>query len=432
MDMSSMVDGTDCETNSFEINTSNSETFDACSEMSQFLTTLTSQLRGLRLNHNKTNTIYDLFLDFVTHFTCLNDRVLNSENGMSASESLSCISLFVRNAISEHRTKYKRQRKCEQSEAYARPQELAVGLRWDMVRDHETLNAHPKLVQCKYSHISIIDTLHSLFSRDDFRRAYFDSCDNNMQAPGVYTNFRSGSIFNSSEFFMSNPNAIQLQLATDDFEVCNPLGSKKTLHKITAFYFTIQNLPQKHLSKLNNIYVISLCNTDDLKTLYTDTNDVLRPIVEEISYLESKGMQIGDLSIKGTLSSMAFDNLGGNTTCGFIDGFRSNAPLCRVCECPRSENKHNFVEDELMHRNKEKYAAQIEKISNSTKVDYMDTCGVKNYCVLNDLAHFHITENISLDIMHDLNEGTIPLLLKNVFNFAISEKMMKETTPVAD
>lgn len=216
------IDEHHSEKNIFEIIGENSETFDACNDMKNFLTSLTSQISRLRLNHNKTNIIYELFTDFVTHLTCMNDRMVNSENGMNTSESLACASLFVRNTLSDCRTKYKRQKQFEKSETYALPQELAHGLRWDMVRDHNTLNAHPKLVQCKYSRIRIIDSLYSLFSREDFRRAYFESNDD-IQVPGVYTNFRSGSIFKSNEFFKANPNCIQLQIATDDFEVCNPL-----------------------------------------------------------------------------------------------------------------------------------------------------------------------------------------------------------------
>lgn len=197
---------------------------------------------------------------------------------------------------------------------------------------------------------------------------------------------------------------------------------------MTAFYLTIQNLPRKYLSKLDNIYLISLCNSDDLKTLFTDTNDVLRPLVEEISYLESNGIQVGDANIKGTLCSIAADNLGANTTLGFVDGFRSTAPICRICECPQAETKQSFVEDEAKLRNKEKYSAQIEKVSNSTKVNYMETCGVKSYCVLNDSKYFHITENICLDVLHNLNEGTIPFLMKNLFNFAISNNLLKENS----
>lgn len=133
------------------------------------------------------------------------------------------------------------------------------------------------------------------------------------------------------------------------------------------------------MSKLDNIILIALCNTDDLKTLYTDTSDVLHPMVDEIKYLETLGLQVGDITIKGTLCSTAFDKLGGNTTCGYVDGFRLKAPLCRVCECTSAETKHSFIENRGKFRNKSNYVAHIKRLKNSnTKVNYMETCGVKS------------------------------------------------------
>lgn len=122
-------------TDVFEFSAENSDTFESCNDMKKFLTVPTSQISRLRLNHNKTNIIYDLFSDFVTHLTCLNERMVSSENGMNVSESLSCASLFVRQTLSEYRTQYKRQKVCERSETYAQPQELAVGT-WYVITTH--------------------------------------------------------------------------------------------------------------------------------------------------------------------------------------------------------------------------------------------------------------------------------------------------------
>ena len=45
---------------------------------------------------------------------------------------------------------------------------------------------------------------------------------------------------------MHNDNGIfniQLQFYIDELEICNPLGSSKTLYKISAVYFTLLNFP---------------------------------------------------------------------------------------------------------------------------------------------------------------------------------------------
>lgn len=201
-------------------------------------------------------------MELVSKFSSFNKKLITSEKGLSAFESLDCSLVFVRNELSAMRTQYKRQKQFEKSGTYAQPQELAVGLRYDS--DHQSLNAHLEMVQCKYQHISLIETLRSVFARANFKNLFFNSSDE--QIPGVYSSFRSGSIYKNSEFFKTHPDSIQIQISTDDLEICNPLGSKRTLHKITVFYFTIQNVPHKYLSKLDNIYLITLCNSDDLRT----------------------------------------------------------------------------------------------------------------------------------------------------------------------
>lgn len=56
---------------------------------------------------------------------------------------------------------------------------------------------------------------------------------------------------------------IEIELYYDDFEVANPLGSKKTIYKIGAFYYTIKNLPNKFNSNTANVHLLALGHTTD-------------------------------------------------------------------------------------------------------------------------------------------------------------------------
>lgn len=56
----------------------------------------------------------------------------------------------------------------------------------------------------------------------------------------------------------------------------------------------------------------------------------------------------------------------------------------------------------------------------------MKTQGVRRYCVLNDLEYFHMFQNPTVDIMHDLNEGVIPFLMKHLFALCLSSKILTE------
>lgn len=86
-----------------------------------------------------------------------------------------------------------------------------------------------------------------------------------------------------------------------------------------------------------------------------------------------------------------------------------------------------MVEEDLwMLRTVLDYENSLELIARSTNVDYKQTKGVKRPCALNELKYFHTLQNKSVDIMHDLNEGAIPFLLKLVFSYCISQKIFNE------
>lgn len=184
-----------------------------------------------------------------------------------------------------------------------------------------------------------METLRSLFKNDDFIKIYLEhntSKDHTCEK-GKFRDFCCTETYQLNELFRNNPTALQIQLASDDFEICDPLQPKSNRHKICAIYFTIRNLPRKYLSKLNNIYLICLCNTDDIKTKRTDYNNIWRQVFQDIKYLETVGININDqLNIKGTITTVSFDNLGANTSLGFTGGFRATY-YCRKCECSREE-----------------------------------------------------------------------------------------------
>lgn len=293
-----------------------------------------------------------------------------------------------------------------------------------MVANKQKFNSAPHIVQCSFQYVSIIETIRSLFLRDDFLRAFNSSGDNHTCTSGEYSEYCCGSAFKNNTLFQSHPKSLKIQIATDDFEVCNPIGSKATLHKICAIYFVIRNMPR--LSNLMNINLICLCNSNDIRTQQTDFNNLWKIIVKEIKHIEEFGIDINDnLNVKGTLVSLSFDNLGANQSLGFFEAFNANY-YCRMCECSKEQCQTLCGENKDKRRTRESYDMHMNVIEMSTNVDSTTACGLKRYCALNDLHYFHILENQSVDIMHDLNEGVIPYLLKHLFAYCNSEKIIKE------
>lgn len=241
---------------------------------------------------------------------------------------------------------------------------------------------------------------------------------------GVYFDFCCGRVFKSIDFFKQNPFAIQIRLFTDDFETCDPLKSHVGVHKITAFYFQINNMPPNILSKTENIYLVALSDTHDAKNELADVDNVIETIVADIKMLESKGIVTQSNHIlKGALTCGQFDNLGGNNLYGFSGGFNANF-YCRLCSSKRDDCQQMIEEDLTSKRTINEYNATVSKIQSGKKLSLTQTKGIKKACVLNDLAHFHILKNTTVDLMHDVFEGCVGFLLEQFFNYCITQKIL--------
>lgn len=136
--------------------------------------------------------------------------------------------------------------------------------------------------------------------------------------------------------------------------------------------------------------------------------------------METVGINIsGGLNIKGSLTQLSFDNLGADTGLGFSGGFNSTY-YCRKCECTKKECQELTRENIEKKRTKDKYNEQILAIAESEKVELKKTKGIKYYCALSDCNFFHILDNPTVDVMHDINEGAIPFLIKSLFTHCIA------------
>lgn len=149
-------------------------------------------------------------------------------------------------------------------------------------------------------------------------------------------------------------------------------------------------------------------------------------VASEIKYLEEIGVKLVNGHIlKGTLVDLSGDNLGMNTSLCMTECFRLRY-YCRICTRSSDECLRATTDDLSKYRDIDHYEEMLQIISDSEKVDLKQTFGIKRYCMLNDLKHFHIFKNYNVDIMHDLCEGVVSFLLNNVFLHLLSKKVLKE------
>lgn len=126
-----------------------------------------------------------------------------------------------------------------------------------------------------------------------------------------------------------NKIVIPFTLYGDDFEINNPIGSRKCKNKIHAFYFTISCLPPEYASMLQNIFLIQIFKTVYSKLLRE--SKLLRPIMKQID-LQINGIEINvdqkSYKVHFELFNYKGDNLDIYHSLGFSTSFNVNYP-CR-------------------------------------------------------------------------------------------------------
>ena len=77
-----------------------------------------------------------------------------------------------------------------------------------------------------------------MLSNDDIRHHILSR---NSCVPSTNWMYSSldGSIYQEHSFFADDPSAIRLHFYLDEFEVCNPIGSKRGKHKVLAIYYFV-------------------------------------------------------------------------------------------------------------------------------------------------------------------------------------------------
>lgn len=397
-------------------------------DYNDFFISFKKRISDLSINDRTKNEIYKLCIDLVKQTENFNANLIDDDPEADPKQILGISTEYICGKLDEYSSAYRRREKCRENPLYVEPKELSLGLKWEMLRDQATKIAVPKLTECKFQYISIVDTLQALFLREDFREAYFkynsSSHTDHACVEGVFKGFCCGKVFSKNQLFQSDSLAVRLHTSNDDFEVSNPLGSKT--HKLSTFYFTIENIPPQFRSKSDNIFLFCLCYSDDLKTKYTDINDIWRLVVKDINFLETIGITTMDgKNVKGSIAVLSFDNLGINSAFGLVSSFNATF-FCRFCVMPIKDCRCKCQEDTSKRRTIESYNKDLDYIENSTKVDVKKSHGIKMKCVLNELQHFHMLKNLSVDPMHDLNEGVVPFALKQLFKEFNKLKILTE------
>lgn len=228
------------------------------------------------------------------------------------------------------------------------------------------------------------------------------------------TYFKQHSIFKNA----STQKLLALQLYFDEFELCNPLGSKRGKHKVLAGYLTILNLPPKCRSKLTDKYLVLLAKTSTVSKF--TLHKILEPLVNDICQLETNGIDLNGEIVKGSLLLVSGDNLSSHQLGGFRECF-SSGRICRFCLASKGEINEKWHERDFIIRTKQMHAHHVQLTKQDPSLS--NAYGITGESCLSPLHSFDVTKGLPPDVMHDLFEGVIPLVMKCVIRHLISNRV---------
>ncbi|XP_036148433.1 uncharacterized protein LOC118647499 [Monomorium pharaonis] len=362
------------------------------------------------------SNIFDFVQDEVTDFCTSQDIDVKSSAVETLLNKFKCNYLFknmdtLPGQIEVLKKNYK----------YIQPREIPLGYRIDQRFNRCKQEWEQKQVYETMQYVSIIETLQLIMSHNDVRE-YINS--ETIYDHDWLINFRDGQSFQTHEYFRKYPNALRIQLYYDDIVINNPLGSRVQPHKIGAFYFVVQNLPQYFNSSLGAIHVLALCHTADIDKYGMAA--VLRPFLQDMKVLESDNGVVTmfngvEWTLRATLAAVCADGLAAHQLFGLLNPAALH--FCRLCMINRNDFKNN-TNLPAAARTKELHNNQVqnimEKINLKDVENAMKQSGVKENSALHLLRYFHFTQNFVFDPMHDIFEDIAPMELKLVLNHFIT------------
>lgn len=268
-----------------------------------------------------------------------------------------------------------------------------------------------------YMYVPILTSLQLLLKKNDVLEEIKQAP---TQIPGHFMSFCDGSYYQENVLLSQEGQKLSIILYVDDFEITNPLGTSKKIHKVFAVYWTLANFPVKSRSALHCTQLALLCNSNDVRQF--GYKEMLSPLLNDLKTLEEVGVYIETLGecLKGTVYSVVADNLAAHGLAGFNESFRSTY-FCRFCHATQTEMQtENAVTGNYAMRTKDAHDNLVQELQND---DIEENYGVKNTCVLSDhLSFFHPVTGFPPDLLHDLFEGVVPVELAHCLKGLISKR----------
>ena len=288
----------------------------------------------------------------------------------------------------------------------------------------------PKTIQIgqdSYQYIPILTSLQHYLSHSDVQNSIAKKQSLTTNTNTIMSCCTHGNYFKTNIYFAGKRELLRLHIYVDDLEVCNPLGSSRSIYKLTCFYFLLGNIETKFWSCLRNIHPLLIVQSSVMKKYGYDI--ILRPLLEDLKILEEQGLTItssggSETTYFGSLFSVSADNLGAHDIGGFRRCF-SNGKICRFCLCSYPDIFQKDHESFFEMRNKKTHNRHIQNVLNDPR--HSSETGVRTKACFSLISAYDAVMSLPSDVMHDMLEGIIPVVMKFVLEFLINQNLMTKS-----
>jgi len=291
-------------------------------------------------------------------------------------------------------TEYKRIQYFSQKGCYIEPVSYIIGQIMESRKINNIFTLIPNNVTGQF--ISVMKVLKAIFEIPNILKDISDYMEQVTNDSHCVSNIIQSELWKNLSHNFYGKLVLPLIIYYDEFETNNPLGGHAGVHKMGAVYFSLPCMPPEARSKLDNIFLTLLFLNKDREVYGNEAT--FRPLINELQILEKSGLVTKEgIHIYIKCALVIGDNLGVHEICGFVKSFVANYP-CRFCKASLNQIRYQTVEDKQLLRTVREYTNDLQK-------NDVSVTGLTEICVWNQLDSFHILQNMSCDIMHDVFEG---------------------------
>jgi len=269
-------------------------------------------------------------------------------------------------------------------------------------------------VSVGFHYVSILETLKTYLQQPDV----WASCHQKRNGGSLLHDFTDGRMWHNSTVHLDCGMYVRIHLYSDEFELCNPIGSRKGTHKVCAFYFLVGNLETKYWSSLSNIHLAILCKYKHVKAV--GYNAVLEPLLADVRILETEGIVVEIDSVKhrvfGSVVTLSGDNLTSHALGGFNSSF-SYGRVCRQCMTTKASISGVLSEEDCVLRTAEGHAYHVKAVESDSTLSAV--YGVKHASPFAGLSCFDPVTFFPPDVMHDVLEGLMAVIVAVVVKYYV-------------